>query len=245
MKIKIVIIYILSIMLLSCAGEKIKKPEEKTGYLTRQADAVFKNAELVFGDEWKIIFRRLDDYQYLVFNNNIEELNSFSYSFITQNSTAGFHVNTDYMNIKFRIDYIETSIPDPSTGENLQINRIISITRIPGDRYAAAGLDSDIDADDFIMNVKEMARTEDADSLSQIIAYPLYVYINKKRTRVTGPEMFISNFEKIFNKKVMGALSSQILSDVKADKNGLLIGKGIIRIKPVNGQFIITEINNR
>lgn len=246
MRKNLIIIYILLSFFISCKSETITGPDFKgTDYVTKKTSAVFKNAELVFGDEWKIVFRKLDDYQYIVFSNNVDELNSFNYRFITMNPDNSYRVNTDFMNIRFEIDYIETTVTDPATDDDVLINRIVNISRIPGGRYAAAGIESDVDADDFIMNLKEMARTGDAESISELIAYPVTVYIKNRKTRVTSAQMFVKNYSEIFNEKVTVALNSQSLGNITADKKGIIIGKGEIRISLKNGQFVITEINNR
>lgn len=243
---KHILIYIIFAIFISCKSEQKIRPDIRgTDYTTKKTSAVFKNAELVFGDEWKVIFRKLDDYQYIVFSNSVDELNSFTYRFLTMNQDRSYRVNTDFMNIRFEIDYIETTVTDPATDEPVLINRIVNITRVPGGRYAAAGIESDVDADDFIMNLKEMARTGDAESISELIAYPVTVYINRKKTRVTNARMFIENYAEIFNPKVSEALNTQSLGSITADKKGIIIGKGELRIAFKNGQFVITEINNR
>lgn len=245
-KVKI-FIYIIAVLLVSCKSDtaKIKKPVEKSRYVIQHTSAVFKNAELIFEDEWKIIFRRLDDSQYIIFSNSVNELKLFSYGFITPDDNGLYRVSPDFMNIRFEIDYIETSMPDPLTGESIAINRIVNITRIPGDRFSIAGISSDIEADDFIMKLKSMVRGNDAAAISAVVSYPLTLFINRKKTQVTGAEMFIRYYGQIFNTRVTEALLAQSLGDVQADSRGLVIGKGELRIAPVNGILLVTEIRNR
>jgi hypothetical protein len=206
---------------------------------------VFKNAELIFGDEWKIIFRKLDDSQYIVFSNSVDELKLFSFGFIYCTESSVCRVSPDYMNIRFEIDYIETSMPDPVTGESIAINRIVDIKRIASERYAAAGISSDVEADEFIMRLKFLAREDDAASIAGVISYPVTVVINRKRTQVRDAEMFVKFYGQIFNTKVTDALLMQALGDIKADSKGLIIGSGKIRIAPVDGVLMVTEIINR
>lgn len=233
--------------MISCKSDtpKIKKPVETSGYVIQHTSAVFKNAELIFGDEWKIIFRKLDDSQYIVFSNSVDELKLFSFGFISCGESPVCRVSPDYMNIRFEIDYIETSMPDPVTGESIAINRIVNITRISGERYAAAGISSDVEADEFIMRLKSLVRDDDATSVAGMIKYPVTVVINRKKTRVTDAAMFVKFYGQIFNTKVTDALLMQALGDIKADSKGLLIGSGEIRIAPVDGVLMVTEISNR
>lgn len=241
------IIYIIAVLIVSCKSDtmKIKKPVEKSGYVIQHTSAVFKNAELIFEDEWKIVFRKLDDSQYIIFSNSVNELKLFSYSFINPDDQGVYRVSPDFMNIRFEIDYIETSMPDPLTGESIAINRIVNITRTPGDRYSVAGISSDVEADDFIIRLKAMARSNDAAAISAVVSYPVILFINKKKTQVTGAEMFIRYYGQIFNTRVTNALLAQSLGDVRADSRGLVIGKGELRIAPVNGILMVTEISNR
>jgi hypothetical protein len=235
------------LILVSCKTDtaKIKKPVETSGYVIQHTSAVFKNAELIFGDEWKIIFRKLDDSQYIVFSNSVDELKLFSFGFIYCTESSVCRVSPDYMNIRFEIDYIETSMPDPVTGESIAINRIVDIKRIASERYAAAGISSDVEADEFIMRLKFLAREDDAASIAGVISYPVTVVINRKRTQVRDAEMFVKFYGQIFNTKVTDALLMQALGDIKADSKGLIIGSGKIRIAPVDGVLMVTEIINR
>lgn len=241
------IIYIIALLLISCKSDtaKIKQPVETSGYIIQHTSAVFKNAELVFEDEWKIIFRKLDDSQYIIFSNSVDELKLFSCSFIYPGDDGVYRVSPDYMNIRFEIDYIETAMPDPLTGESIAINRIVNVIRISGERYAAAGISSDVEADDFILKLKSLVRANDAAALAEMVSYPVAVFINKKKTQVTDAGMFVRYYGQIFNTKVTQALLAQSLGDVQADSKGLVIGKGEIRIAPVNGIILITEIRNR
>ena len=241
------VIYIIILLLISCKSDtvKVKQPVETSGYIIQHTSAVFKNAELIYGDEWKVVFRKLDDSQYIIFSNSVDELKLFSFSFINPDDKGIYRVSPDYMNIRFEIDYIETAMPDPVTGESIAINRIVNIIRIPGERYSSAGISSDVAADDFILKLKALVRGNDAVALSGMISYPVTVFINKKKTQVTDAEMFIKFYGQIFNTKVTEALLAQSLGDVQADSKGLVIGKGEIRIAMVNGVFLITEIRNR
>ncbi len=241
------IVYIILLMFVSCKSDtaKIKQPVETSGYIIQHTSAVFKNAELIFGDEWKIVFRKLDDSQYIIFSNSVEELKLFSFNFINPDDSGTYRVSPDYMNIRFEIDYIETAMPDPVTGDSIAINRIVNITRVPGERYSAAGISSDVEADEFIVKLKALVRDNDAVALSGMISYPVTVFINKKKTQVTDAEMFVRFYGQIFNTKVTEALMMQSLGDVRADGKGLLIGKGEIRIALVDGAIMITEIMNR
>lgn len=241
------VIYIIAVLLVSCKSDtaKIKKPVERSGYIIQHTSAVFKNAELIFEDEWKVVFRKLDDSQYIIFSNSVNELKLLSYSFIIPDDKGIYSVSPDYMNIRFEIDYIETAMPDPVTGESIAINRMVNITRVPGERYSAAGISSDVEADEFIVRLKGFVRVDDAVSISGMISYPVTVFINKKKTRVTDAEMFVRYYGQIFNTKVINTLLAQSLGDVQADGKGLVIGKGEIRIALVNGAIMITEIINR
>lgn len=242
---KLVLIYIISALLISCKSETVTQADETTGYIIQHTSAVFKNAELIFGNEWKVVFRRLDDSQYIIFSNSVEELNLFSFNFIVPDDKGVYNVCPDYMNVRFEIDYIETAMPDPVSGESISIYRIVSITRVAGERYSAAGITSDIEADDFIIMLKILVRNNDASAISQMISYPVTVYINRRKTQVTDAEMFIKYYGQIFNTKVTDALLSQSLGDVQVDGNGLVLGRGEIRIALIDGRIMVTGIKNR
>ncbi len=242
---KIVTTTALAMLLFSCGSGTVKNSDTKSDYTVKQTSAVFKNAEIIFGDEWKIIFRKLDDYQYILFSNSVEELNSFRYRFIVTDENMKFTVSPDYMNVRFDIDYIETTVPDPLTGESVTINRIVNITRTPGDRYSAAGIASDVEADEFIMNLKSLLRNNSAGELAANISYPVTVYVNKKKTKITDQQTLVKYYGQVFNSKVSNALLSQSLGDIQADSRGLIIGRGELRIALVEGRLMITEINNR
>ena len=245
MKIKLIYILIPFILLSSCITDKKKEDVKNINpVITLQTIAAFKSAELIYGDEWKLIFRKFDDAQYILFYTDINKINSSKDRLIITSDNK-LITNPEYVNLRFSINYDEETALDPVTGENAIVNRLITFERSPGDRFAAAGFDDDTKADDFILRLKENVKNDSVAEISEMISYPLNTVIKKKRVKIINAESFIKDYDIIFNSKVKKSILNQYAADVKAGPKGLSIGTGEVLINRVNGKIYITSINNQ
>ncbi len=245
MKNKYLYILIVIITALSCSGSNRKnqidsmKPE-----LTIQTAAAFKSAEHLYDNEWKLVFRKLDDSLYILFYADINKMKMYKDELVTS-SENGYITNPDFINSRFYVNYTEEKITDPLTGENIIINRLKGIIRAKSDRYSGAGIDDDISADNFILDLKKYVKTGSSGEIAEMISYPVIAVINKRKQRISSPEMLIKEYDNIFNSKVKNSVINQSLADITASSKGLKIGTGEIWIKNVNGNILITSINNQ
>jgi len=242
MKTKILPILLLFLIFISCSGNiKNDKINKINSGITIQTIAAFKSAENVYENEWKLIFRKVDDCQYIIFFSDINLVNSFKDNLILLSENK-YITNPDYVNLRFSINYAEEKVTDGTTGENIIINRVRNINRIQSDRYSLAGFDNDKIADDFIISLKNYIKSDSVIKISEMISYPLILITNKRKSKINEPELFVKNYKNIFNAKVKNSILNQPVSDVKAGSNGLIIGKGEILINLVNGKISITTV---
>jgi len=243
---KNIILYILIVFLflISCSGN-IKKDE--TGNTKPetilQTIAAFKSAEYVNGNEWKLIFRKIDDCQYIELYTDITKVRSFKDKLILNDGNSDF-INHDYLNLRFSVYYTEESSPDPATGKLVLFNKLKNIERSSSDRFAVAGFENDIEAEDFILNLKKYVKTDSTSEISNMISYPLSIRNKRNRIKINNPESFIKDYKIIFNNKVKSSVLDQPLADIMASSKGLMIGSGEIWISVVDSKIHITSINN-
>ncbi len=243
---KNIILYIIIpvLFLISCSGNiKKDEPENTKPETILKTVAAFKSAEYVNGNEWKLIFRRVDDCQYIVLYTDISKIGSFKDKLVLTDGNSNF-INHDYLNLRFSIYYTEESSPDPATGKLIIFNKLKNIERSPSDRFAVAGFENDISVEDFILDLKKYVKTDSTSEISNMILYPLNVKNKKNRIRINNPESFIKDYKIIFNKKVKTSILDQPLADIMASSKGLMIGAGEIWISIVDSKIHITSINN-
>lgn len=242
MKTKNLSIFLSLVIFISCSGNNKKAEIKKiNSENTIQTIAVFKSAENIHENDWKLIFRKLDDCQYILFYTDIKTLNSYKDNLVSFSENTSL-ANPDFVNLRYNINYIEETVPDPLTGENIVINRLIDINRIQSDRYTVAGFDNDTVVDDFLIDLKKRVRNDSVLEISEMIYYPLTVINNHKRLKITDQKLFVKDYNRIFNKKIKSIVLSQQIADVKASSDGLIFGKGEILINPVDGKISITTI---
>jgi len=244
MNIKTFYILTLIIIAAACSGNSRKDENKNTiPALTFQTSSVYKNAEFVKENQWKLIFRKLDDCQYIVFLTDTVKINTLKDTLIIPSGNS-YTTNPDFINFRFNIEYTEDSVIDPVTGENTIINKIIDISRSQSSRFYDAGFTDDTEADNFIINLKKYVKIDSAFEISKMIFYPQYAVINKKKLKLSDPEIFINNYSRIFNQKIKNAIINQTLADIKSGSKGLVLGTDNIRISRVDNKIYITSINN-
>lgn len=236
---------ILSILIFcSCSNNVIKEnlPEIKPEILL-QTIAAFKSAEHITENEWKLIFRKIDDCQYIIFYTDINTINSFKDNLILTDGNSNF-INHDYLNLRFKINYTEETIPDSVANEINILNRIKSIERYSSDRFAVAGFQDDTAVEDFILNLKKYVKNNSTYNISNMISYPLNISNKNNMLKINDHESFIKEYNTIFNKKIKNLIINQPLADIIASSKGLKIGSGEIWINRVDDKINITSINN-
>jgi hypothetical protein len=241
----LILYIILPVMILTSCSGSAKRDDltDKQPEIILQTAAAFKSAEHIYGNDWKLIFRKIDDCQYIVLHTDIETINSFKDKLILSDGNSDY-TNHDFINLRFNVNYKEETLPDPVTGENGIINVLRSIQRSSSDRFAAAGFEDDTAVEDFILNLKKYVKTDSTLEISGMISYPLNITNRKNRIKINNPESFIKDYNIIFNKKVKNSIINQPLADVMASSKGLMIGGGDILINKVDSKIHITSINN-
>lgn len=243
MKHKFLYILITLIIIPSCSSITKNSKDNKNPELTLQTIAAFKSAEQINGNNWQLIFRKLDDCQYILFLADIEKLNSLKDNLIISSDNT-YSINSDFVNSMFRINYTEENLLDNATGENAVVNRLKEVMRYPGDRFAAAGFEDDTSPDDFILSLKKNVSSDQVQEIAKMISFPLEAVIRNKRLKIKDPDAFTKDYNNIFNKRVKNAILSQPLADVQASPKGLIIGKGEIVIKRFDDKIFITSVNS-
>ncbi|HNX25368.1 MAG TPA: hypothetical protein PKG60_15080 [Spirochaetota bacterium] len=241
---KIKLLYILIPVLISASCSSITKNNliNNNPEITLQSIAAFKSAEQINGNEWQLIFRKVDDCQYVLFYTDINQMNTFKDKLIVLSDNS-YSTNTDFINIRFSINYIEDTSLDQVTGENAVINRLRNINRFPSDRFATAGFADDTKADDFILNLKKYVAGNSIQEISEMLSFPLEAVIRKKKVKISDSKAFIKDYNIIFNKRVKNSILSQPLADVQAGPRGLVIGTDEVIIKLVDEKICITSVN--
>lgn len=238
---------LLTALLLCCAcatAEKIHDTESGT-HPAQETTAAFKNIKQLDNDNWLLVFRRIDNCRYILFPVDNLQLFSFPYDFILLHNNVP-KTNIDYINIKFDISYISDKDSEaPDNGEDSEIyGRLIKLERSETDRFKAAGFEKDQEAENFIILIKDMVRNDEREYISALINYPVTVTINKKKKIISDKDVFIKNYNSIFNKKVKDSLLLQPLADIQANSKGIMIGSGELWINIVNSRIMITSVNN-
>lgn len=105
--------------------------------------------------------------------------------------------------------------------------------------------------DEFIKTfniLKTSALKNDKKTISDYINYPLTVYINGTKTKISNEAEFIKYYDNIFNLKIKNSLKDQELANLKITPDGIIVGKGEIRLNLINNgkhEYGIYSINNK
>lgn len=242
---KIFIYIVLPVLITASCSSNLKKNgnQDLKPEALLQTVAAFKSAEPINENRCKLIFRKIDDCQYIVFYTDISTIKTFKENLVLSDGKS-IITNHDFVNLRFKVNYTEETSPDQSVEQNAIINKLKSIERSPSDRFAAAGFIDDTKADDFILNLKKFVKTESPTEISNMISYPLNITNKKNKIRITNPEKFIKEYDAIFNRKVKDSIINQPLADIMASSKGLMIGTGEVWINIIDSKINITSIKN-
>ena len=245
MKVLNYILFAVLILSTACTTTKTYHESETVEQSAEATTAAFKNIKQIDNDNWLLVFRRIDNCRYILFPVDNLQLFSFPYDFILLQGDVP-RTNIDYINLKFDISYIaDKSTAEPENGEDSETYaKLIKLERSETDRFKAAGFERDIDAENFIMLIKDMVRNDEKEYISGLINYPVTVTINNRKVRITGKNEFIKNYNHIFNNKVKNSLLQQPLADIQGNAKGIMIGNGELWINMVNSRILITAVNN-
>ncbi|MCD2345603.1 hypothetical protein [Clostridium guangxiense] len=96
--------------------------------------------------------------------------------------------------------------------------------------------------------LKAATLKNDKETISDYVNYPLIVYINGNKTKISNKTEFINNYDNIFNSKIKNSLKNQQLSNLKITPNGVIVGNGEVYLNLINNgkhEYGIYSINNR
>lgn len=96
--------------------------------------------------------------------------------------------------------------------------------------------------------LKASALKDDKKTISDYINYPLIVYINGNKTKISNETEFIKYYDNIFNLKIKNSLKNQDLANLKITPDGIIVGNGEIRLNLINNgkhEYGIYSINNK
>lgn len=88
----------------------------------------------------------------------------------------------------------------------------------------------------------------DKKTISDYVNYPLIVYINGTKTKISNEAEFIKYYDDIFNLKIKNSLKNQELANLKITPDGIIVGKGEIYLNLINNgkhEYGIYSINNK
>lgn len=229
----------------ACTTTKTFHDSERSEQPAEETTAAFKNIKQLDNENWLLVFRRIDNCRYILFPVDNLQLFSFPYDFILLHDAAP-KINIDYINTKFDISYIcdKNSEETENAEDSETFAKLIKLEKAETGRFKAAGFDRDMDAENFIMLVKDMVRNDEKEYISELISYPVTVTIKKKKIKISGKNEFIKNYHYIFNKKVKDSLLLQPLADIQGNSSGIMIGTGELWINMVNSRIMITAVNN-
>ena len=107
-----------------------------------------------------------------------------------------------------------------------------------GTTWEHAGINDSIGFKKFVKQLKIWTERGEKEKIAMMLDYPL------SNPEINNKEEFVSGYDKYFNEKVKKAVLSQKLSQIYHDVQGTRIRDGELWIKPIDGQFKITAINN-
>jgi hypothetical protein len=105
-------------------------------------------------------------------------------------------------------------------------------------------------ARDFFLILLTRAVAGDSQGISETVKYPIAVELNPM-AMIAGPDEFVANYDRIFNERVLNALSDTDVQDLIYLPEGIRVGQGEIWFNLyctdptcVDSEFLITQINN-
>ena len=243
MKLRLLYIFLSLLIVSSCSSVSKTSKNGGNPELTHQTVAAFKSAEQINENQWQLIFRKLDDCEYILFHADLQKLESLKDKLIIPLDNT-YAANPDFINMMFSINYKEDTSLVQVTGESAVVKILKDIRRYPSDRFAAAGFTDDTAADDFILNLKKNVAGDSIDEISKMISFPLDAVIRKKKFKIKDPDAFAKDYNNIFSEKLKNVILSQPLADIQASPKGIIIGSGEILIRKIEDKIFITSINS-
>jgi|GEM_PF-4603634 len=124
------ITFILTILLISCSSGSVVRKDiaYKAEANIKTISASFKTCQKIGLNTFQLIFRRMDNCRYILFQLTAEELNRMNFKFLLQ-SNPGTKVNSKLVDRPFYISYR----PVP----NKDMNRIVSIDTPASGKYSS------------------------------------------------------------------------------------------------------------
>lgn len=112
------------------------------------------------------------------------------------------------------------------------------------DRFRAAGISNAETVICALAELKELAATEDFNALSRLVRTPIMVFINGKKTILKSQREVIQSAPDVFNARILQAIKGQEVDLLFANWQGVRIGNGELWLNEVDGEVLITSINN-
>jgi len=117
--------------LFSCTStDVIQGKVSKSINAIRSVYAYFKTCEQIDSENFLLVFRRMDNFRYILFKIKKNELANLNIAFLLQSSDA-FRINSEIVDRPFNISYTEVQ----NTDKNL--NKIISIDEFSKSKYSS------------------------------------------------------------------------------------------------------------
>lgn len=230
-------------MSLSCSSTGNMNDNGSGKPAPHEITAAFKNADRIDSNNWMLIFRRIDNCQYILFSLNSETIQSIPYMLI-RHLNENPEINNDYVNLMFDIKYTGETIEKPETNEVIVHADSIKIEKNRSSRFLNAGFEDDTEAENFILDLKKFIRDDEAEKISTLVRYPINVKLSGQKKIIRHEKEFINRYPLIFNKSVKDAILQQSLADIKSDTKGLILGNGEILLSRINSRIMITAIKN-
>jgi hypothetical protein len=116
-----------------------------------------------------------------------------------------------------------------------------------GHRYTNAGINNDITVENFAKQFQAYVKSSQKDKISNLISYPINVYINGKRISILNKQQFIKNYNNIFNNGFKNVIISSYPQYMFSNYQGVMFGSGLKNVWiniDSNNNLMITAINN-
>lgn len=95
-------------------------------------------------------------------------------------------------------------------------------------RYEVAGIDDAAAFEKVFKTVQSLVEKGDKQQVAQYILYPVNVYINGQKTKISNEAEFVKYYDQIFNEKVKQALITQDVKETFVNYKGVMVGNGEI-----------------
>lgn len=123
------------------------------------------------------------------------------------------------------------------------VNVCSAISLQQQNKYAVAGIDDSEAADRFFLDLQKAVEKNERDKVILMVAYPLYVRIKGRRTKLRNKAELLKNYNAVFNEKVKQAIAKSSAPSF-ANYQGVMLGDGEIWFNLLKNRFKVTAINN-